>query len=117
MWHGIFQLLSGWADGPSYVTQCPILPGNKYTYKFNIIAQEGTLWWHAHFSSLRTTVYGALIIQPRAGPNAYPFPKPYKEVPILLGDILTLSTSTMTKLIYFIQLLISCIYLEEKNLP
>ncbi|XP_039128836.1 laccase-7-like [Dioscorea cayenensis subsp. rotundata] len=85
-WHGIFQLLSAWADGPSYVTQCPILPGNKYTYKFNIIAQEGTLWWHAHFSSLRTTVYGALIIQPRAGPNAYPFPKPYKEVPILLGE-------------------------------
>ncbi|KAM0953458.1 putative laccase [Dioscorea sansibarensis] len=72
------------ADGPSYVTQCPILPGNKYTYKFNIIAQEGTLWWHAHFSSLRSTVYGALLIQPRAGPNAYPFPKPYKEVPILL---------------------------------
>ncbi|KAJ0979586.1 hypothetical protein J5N97_015060 [Dioscorea zingiberensis] len=85
-WHGIFQLLSAWADGPSYVTQCPILPGNKYTYKFNIINQEGTLWWHAHFSSLRTTVYGALIIQPRAGPIAYPFPIPYKEVPIILGE-------------------------------
>ncbi|MCI28921.1 laccase-17-like, partial [Trifolium medium] len=23
-WHGIRQLQSGWADGPAYVTQCPI---------------------------------------------------------------------------------------------
>ncbi|XP_068669434.1 laccase-7-like [Aristolochia californica] len=84
-WHGVFQLLSGWADGPSYVTQCPISPGNKFTYRFNITGQEGTLWWHAHFSWLRTTVYGALIIRPRDS-MPYPFPKPYREVPILLGQ-------------------------------
>ncbi|KAE8686976.1 Laccase-5 [Hibiscus syriacus] len=84
-WHGVFQILSGWADGPSMVTQCPIRPGNKYTYKFKIIKQEGTLWWHAHASALRATVYGALIIRPRTG-NSYPFPKPYMEVPILLGE-------------------------------
>ncbi|KAA8518976.1 hypothetical protein F0562_016250 [Nyssa sinensis] len=46
-WHGIFQLLSGWADGPVYVTQCPILPGNSYTYRFNITRQEGE-WWDAN---------------------------------------------------------------------
>nr|DAD26593.1 TPA_asm: hypothetical protein HUJ06_028061 [Nelumbo nucifera] len=84
-WHGVFQLLSGWADGPVYVTQCPILPGNSYTYRFNITGQEGTLWWHAHVSWLRATVYGALIIRPRPG-RTYPFPKPYREVPILLGE-------------------------------
>ncbi|GMJ03163.1 laccase 7 [Hibiscus trionum] len=84
-WHGIFQILSGWADGPNMVTQCPIRPGNKYTYKFKIIKQEGTLWWHAHASALRATVYGALIIRPRTG-HSYPFPKPYREVPILLGE-------------------------------
>ncbi|OVA15686.1 Multicopper oxidase [Macleaya cordata] len=84
-WHGIFQLFSGWADGPSYATQCPIPPGSKYTYKFKITAQEGTLWWHAHISYLRATVYGALIIRPRAGRN-YPFPTPHKDVPILLGE-------------------------------
>ncbi|XP_039009046.1 laccase-7-like [Hibiscus syriacus] len=67
------------------VTQCPIRPRNKYTYKFKIIKQEGTLWWHAHASALRATVYGALIILPRTG-NSYPFPKPYREVPILLGE-------------------------------
>ncbi|XVF55155.1 hypothetical protein PTKIN_Ptkin06aG0013800 [Pterospermum kingtungense] len=84
-WHGVFQKLSGWADGPNMVTQCPIRPGSKYTYKFKIIKQEGTLWWHAHVSWLRATVYGALIIRPRAG-TTYPFPKPYREVPILLGE-------------------------------
>uniref|UniRef100_A0A2N9IPE6 Laccase n=1 Tax=Fagus sylvatica TaxID=28930 RepID=A0A2N9IPE6_FAGSY len=84
-WHGIFQLLSGWADGPEYVTQCPILPGNSYIYKFKITGQEGTLWWHAHSAWLRATVHGALIIHPKSG-RSYPFPKPHKEVPILLGE-------------------------------
>ncbi|KAL9428902.1 hypothetical protein AB3S75_030823 [Citrus x aurantiifolia] len=84
-WHGIFQLLSAWADGPSMITQCPITPGNSYTYKFRIVNQEGTLWWHAHFSMLRATVHGALIIRPRSG-HKYPFPKPDKEVPIILGE-------------------------------
>ncbi|XP_042515786.1 laccase-7-like [Macadamia integrifolia] len=84
-WHGVFQLLSAWADGPEYITQCPILPGNNYTYKFNITKQEGTLWWHAHFSWLRATVYGPLIIHPRSG-RSFPYEKPYKEVPILLGE-------------------------------
>ncbi|KAH9736281.1 Laccase-7 [Citrus sinensis] len=67
------------------ITQCPITPGNSYTYKFRIVNQEGTLWWHAHFSMLRATVHGALIIRPRSG-HKYPFPKPNKEVPIILGE-------------------------------
>ncbi|PKI34854.1 hypothetical protein CRG98_044758 [Punica granatum] len=82
-WHGVFQLMSGWADGPSYMTQCPIRPGSSYTYRFTITKQEGTLWWHAHVSWLRATVYGALVIRPRSG-HKYPFPKPHREVPILL---------------------------------
>ncbi|KAL3826070.1 hypothetical protein ACJIZ3_022099 [Penstemon smallii] len=84
-WHGIFQLLSGWADGPEFGTQCPIRPGQSYTYNFTITRQEGTLWWHAHVGWLRATVYGALIIRPRSG-NSYPFPNPYREVPIILGE-------------------------------
>ncbi|KAI3423294.1 uncharacterized protein J3R85_011138 [Psidium guajava] len=84
-WHGVFQLLSGWSDGPEYITQCPIRPGNSYTYKFTITGQEGTLWWHAHVQWLRATVHGALIIRPRSG-HKYPFPKPHREVPIILGE-------------------------------
>lgn len=82
--HGILQFLTPWSDGPEFVTQCPIHSGSSYTYKFNLTGQEGTLWWHAHSSFLRSTVYGALFIRPRQG-HSYPFPKVYQEVPILLG--------------------------------
>ncbi|KAF6982071.1 hypothetical protein CFC21_000508 [Triticum aestivum] len=85
-WHGIFQRGSQWADGPAMVTQCPVQPGSNYTYRFNVTGQEGTLWWHAHFSFLRATVYGALIILPRGGAEAYPFTKPDKEEIIMFGE-------------------------------
>ncbi|KAF8717020.1 hypothetical protein HU200_026129 [Digitaria exilis] len=77
--------MTPWADGPSMVSQCPIQPSTSYTYRFSVPGQEGTLWWHAHSSFLRATVYGAFIVRPRAG-NAYPFPAPDKEVPIVLGN-------------------------------
>ncbi|XP_030540451.1 laccase-12-like [Rhodamnia argentea] len=84
-WHGIRQMRTGWADGPEFITQCPIRPGGSYTYRFTIEGQEGTLWWHAHSSWLRATVYGALIIYPRQG-STYPFTEPKRETPILLGE-------------------------------
>ncbi|KAF9590889.1 hypothetical protein IFM89_000145 [Coptis chinensis] len=84
-WHGIRQLQSGWADGPAYVTQCPIQTGQTYVYNFTITGQRGTLWWHAHSSWLRSTVYGSIIILPKRS-VPYPFVKPYKEVPIIFGE-------------------------------
>lgn len=84
-WHGVRQLRSGWSDGPSYITQCPIQTGQSYVYNFTIVGQRGTLFWHAHFSWLRATVYGPLILLPRHN-ESYPFQKPYKEVPILFGE-------------------------------
>ncbi|CAO2166987.1 unnamed protein product [Urochloa humidicola] len=84
-WHGIRQLRSGWADGPAYITQCPIQSGQSYVYKFTITGQRGTLWWHAHISWLRATVYGPIVILPKPG-VPYPFPAPYKEVPVIFGE-------------------------------
>ncbi|KAL5202234.1 hypothetical protein ABZP36_013186 [Zizania latifolia] len=84
-WHGIRQRRSGWADGPSYITQCPIRPGGSYVYRFTVTGQRGTLWWHAHFSWLRATLYGPLVILPPRG-VAYPFPKPHREVPLMFGE-------------------------------
>ncbi|XP_020578857.1 laccase-3-like isoform X2 [Phalaenopsis equestris] len=77
-WHGIRQLRNGWADGPAYVTQCPIQAGGSYTYRFSVEDQEGTLWWHAHNSWLRATVHGALIILPKLH-CSYPFAPPKCE--------------------------------------
>ncbi|CAI9783266.1 unnamed protein product [Fraxinus pennsylvanica] len=84
-WHGIRQLRSGWADGPAYITQCPIQTGQSYVYNFTVVGQRGTLWWHAHISWLRSTLYGPLIILPKHN-VPYPFENPYKEVPIVFGE-------------------------------
>ncbi|KAJ6728072.1 MULTI-COPPER OXIDASE [Salix koriyanagi] len=84
-WHGIRQLRSGWADGPAYITQCPIQTGQSYVYNYTIVGQRGTLWWHAHISWLRSTLYGPIILLPKRG-TPYPFAKPYKQVPIIFGN-------------------------------
>ena len=91
--HGVRQLLSAWADGPAYITQCPIQTGHTYVYKFRIIDQRGTLFYHAHISWLRATVHiswlrstlhGAFIIRPKTH-VPYPFQSPIEEIPILIG--------------------------------
>ncbi|KAE8729080.1 Laccase-3 [Hibiscus syriacus] len=82
LWHGVRQLRNPWADGPEFVTQCPIRPGQSYTYQFTIQNREGTLWWHAHSRWLRATVYGALIIYPKLG-SPYPFPMPKNPMDVL----------------------------------
>ncbi|EOY33802.1 Laccase/Diphenol oxidase family protein [Theobroma cacao] len=84
-WHGIRQIRTGWADGPGYITQCPIQPGQNFVYNFTITGQRGTLWWHAHILWLRATVHGAIVILPKRG-VPYPFPKPHKEETIILGE-------------------------------
>ncbi|TVU02527.1 hypothetical protein EJB05_51975 [Eragrostis curvula] len=85
-WHGLKQRRNGWADGPAYVTQCPIQSGASYAYDFNVTGQRGTLWWHAHIAWLRATVHGAIVILPPRG-VPYPFPKqPDAEAEIILGE-------------------------------
>ncbi|RDX67201.1 Laccase-4 [Mucuna pruriens] len=82
--HGVRQLRTGWADGPAYITQCPIQPGQAYVYNFTLTGQRGTLWCHAHILWLRATVHGALVILPKLG-VPYPFPKPNMEQVIILS--------------------------------
>ncbi|KAK3017260.1 hypothetical protein RJ639_005548 [Escallonia herrerae] len=84
-WHGVRQLRTGWADGPAYITQCPIPTGQSYIYNFTLTGQRGTLLWHAHINWLRATVHGAIVILPKRG-IPYPFPKPDKEEIIILGE-------------------------------
>ncbi|KAJ4949981.1 hypothetical protein NE237_026813 [Protea cynaroides] len=84
-WHGVRQPRSPWWDGPEYITQCPIKPGGRFRYKVIFSKEEGTLWWHAHAAWNRATVHGPIVIFPKLG-TSYPFPKPYKEVPIVLGE-------------------------------
>ncbi|KAL1812538.1 hypothetical protein ACET3Z_022603 [Daucus carota] len=84
-WHGLKQFRNGWADGPAYITQCPIQSGSSYMYSFNVTGQRGTLWWHAHILWLRATVYGAIVIMPKPG-TPYPFPRPASEETLVFGE-------------------------------
>ncbi|KAK9279818.1 hypothetical protein L1049_013500 [Liquidambar formosana] len=99
-WHGIRQMRNPWADGPVFVTQCPIRPGGTYTYRYTIENQEGTLWWHAHSQWLRATVYGALIIYPKLG-SPFPFTLPKQDIPILLGEWFDRNPMDVLKLAQF----------------
>ncbi|KAG9453921.1 hypothetical protein H6P81_006825 [Aristolochia fimbriata] len=87
-WHGIRQLRTGWADGPAYITQCPIPPQQSFVYNFTITGQRGTLLWHAHILWLRATVHGAIVILPKLKVPyvPYPFPTPHKERVIILAE-------------------------------
>lgn len=46
-WHGMYQNGTNNMDGPAMVTQCPITPGESYTYDFTV-NQNGTYWYHCH---------------------------------------------------------------------
>ncbi|KAI5058119.1 hypothetical protein GOP47_0026289 [Adiantum capillus-veneris] len=84
-WHGVRQFLSAWADGPAYVTQCPIQKGNSYVHRFKVVEQRGTLFYHAHVSWLRATLHGAFIMLPKAA-AVLPYPKPAAEHLVIIGE-------------------------------
>ena len=52
-WHGQTQKKSFQMDGVVRITQCPINPGETFTYKFNA-TDIGTHWYHSHSSVQRT---------------------------------------------------------------
>ncbi|NQY42664.1 MAG: multicopper oxidase domain-containing protein [Legionellales bacterium] len=78
-WHGL--ILPWKMDGVAYVTQQPILPKEKFIYKFKL-NQSGTYWYHAHFNlQEQRGLYGAFIIEPQNNPV-----KVDRDYPIVLSD-------------------------------
>lgn len=49
-WHGLNQKPTPWYDGVPSVQQCPIVPGDEFTYSF-VATNYGTSWYHSHFSA------------------------------------------------------------------
>lgn len=49
-WHGLYQNGTADMDGTVGVTNCPIVPGQSFTYRFNVTGQSGTYWYHSHVS-------------------------------------------------------------------
>ncbi|KAF6828313.1 laccase-1 precursor [Colletotrichum plurivorum] len=61
-WHGIHQLHTPWMDGVSGITQCPIVPGNTFTYRWRA-STYGTTWWHGHHAlQYAGGLWGPIII-------------------------------------------------------
>ncbi|KAH7381904.1 Cupredoxin [Cadophora sp. MPI-SDFR-AT-0126] len=49
-WHGMLQKETPWYDGVPGVQQCPIAPGDSFTYQFRA-SLYGTSWYHSHYSA------------------------------------------------------------------
>ncbi|KAF3791507.1 Laccase-11 [Nymphaea thermarum] len=84
-WHGLLNPRNPWSDGPQYITMCGIPSGSNFTHDLFLSTEEGTIWYHAHSDWTRHTVHGAVVVYPKAG-FTYPFPVPYKEYVIVIGE-------------------------------
>ncbi|KAK6922973.1 Multicopper oxidase, N-terminal [Dillenia turbinata] len=83
-WHGIRQRGTPWSDGTEGVTQCPILPGETFTYKF-VVDRAGTYLYHAHYGMQREAgLYGMIRVALPDGVSE-PFPYDYDRS-IILND-------------------------------
>ncbi|KAH6884120.1 multicopper oxidase-domain-containing protein [Thelonectria olida] len=80
-WHGIRQNLTMDMDGVNGITQCPIAPGQSFSYVFKA-TQYGTSWYHSHYSvQYADGLQGPLTIH---GPSSAPFDA--SKRPLLMTD-------------------------------
>lgn len=80
-WHGLHQQQTPWFDGVPSVSQCPIAPGNSFTYTFRA-DMYGTSWYHSHLSAQYSDgLFGAMVIH---GPADVHYD--YDLGPIFLSD-------------------------------
>merc|ERR1712048_466810 len=60
--HGMRQKNTWYYDGTAY-TQCPIVPGDSFTYRFKA-EPAGVHWYHAHYAAQRKDGFiGAFIVE------------------------------------------------------
>jgi len=82
-WHGIRQFRSFQHDGVNGITECPIAPGDSFTYRFKAL-QYGSAWYHSHYS----LQYGDGLLGPITiyGPSTAQFDDNEAFRPLLLTD-------------------------------
>ncbi|KAI0923673.1 laccase [Taiwanofungus camphoratus] len=86
-WHGIFQRGTNWADGPAFVTQCPITTGNSFLYDFKVPDQAGTFWYHSHLAlQYCDGLRGPLVIYDPEDPHADLYDVDDESTVITLAD-------------------------------
>ena len=91
-WHGLLQKGSQWEDGTPAVTQCPIAPGQSFTYSFNADLY-GTSWYHSHYTSQYSGgALGPMIIH---GPKNAPYD--IDLGPVMISDWYHTDYDTLTE--------------------
>ncbi|KAF7357251.1 Multicopper oxidase/laccase [Mycena sanguinolenta] len=86
-WHGLFQKNTSWADGVSFVTQCPIVPDHSFLYQFSAPGQAGTFWYHSHLSTQYCDgVRGPLVIYDPEDPHKHLYDIDDASTVITLAD-------------------------------
>ncbi|TVU40535.1 hypothetical protein EJB05_14002 [Eragrostis curvula] len=84
-WNGIKQRKNSWQDGVAG-TNCPILPGANYTYKFQSKDQIGTFTYFPSLAMHRAAGgFGALNVYQRPA-IPVPYPPPAGDFTLLVGD-------------------------------
>ncbi|KAG1732001.1 laccase [Suillus paluster] len=83
-WHGIFQNGTNYADGTSFVTQCPIAQNHSFLHSFSAPNQAGTYWYHSHYSC--DGLRGPLVIYDPHDPLAYMYDVDDASTVITLAD-------------------------------
>ena len=72
---GIIQAGTPWSDGTPGLSQRPIPPGGRFTYRWKA-QQYGSYWYHSHTAEqVEDGLYGALTIHPRADT-----PRPFRLI-------------------------------------
>ncbi|CAI9091196.1 OLC1v1026156C1 [Oldenlandia corymbosa var. corymbosa] len=84
-WNGIQQRLNSWQDGVSG-TNCPIRPGQNWTYVFEMKDQIGSFYYFPSINFQHAAGgFGPIRINNRIVISV-PFPKPDDEFDLLIGD-------------------------------
>ncbi|KAJ7174854.1 laccase [Mycena filopes] len=84
-WHGFFQARTSGMDGPSFVNQCPIAPGNSFDYVFDTVT--GNYWYHSHLSTQYCDgLRGAFVVHDPEDPLAHLYDVDDDSTIITLAD-------------------------------
>ena len=97
-WHGIYQNGTAWMDGAVGIGQCPIPPGGEFTYEFQVKAQHGTYWYHAHQGVQASDgLVGPFVIHSKAEKRLETIPYDTDQVVMVSDHYHNLSSELMMK--------------------
>ncbi|PPQ63102.1 hypothetical protein CVT24_005813 [Panaeolus cyanescens] len=86
-WHGLFQDKTNWDDGAAWISQCPILPNNSFSYDFSVPNQAGTFWYHSHLSTQYCDgLRGAFVVYDPYDPHKHLYDVDDESTVITLAD-------------------------------